>query len=392
MARPVKNKNGTWSLTFQFQGKRAKFTLGKISKPQAFYFASKVDLLADFKKNGGALLPGELQSWVDGVHDRHRQQLSDIGVFSDYYSNITVIELTRLFLEDYESRPGIEESTKRKTRSTLENRIGKLEKYRLSDIEPKQKSSRRNALPILSPESRKILVDFNSWQRNFYAKATWSRDNKLLRSIGKYAVENGFCDFNPFTTLPTESMVNDERNATIPVESVLDAMDACLDPDTELALALARFSAFRTPSEVRTLKWKHVDFNNGRIEILDSKKKRPRFMPLFDRVRTALESQLAHTERERFVVSKSFRSKSDSDNYQRISEAIRRSGQELWPRLRQNLRSSCENDLLEIFPERLVAAWVGHTIRVSRDHYQKQRNSSFAAAIENARENGLMAE
>ncbi|MEL7500042.1 MAG: site-specific integrase [Planctomycetota bacterium] len=232
-------------------------------------------------------------------------------------------------------------------------------------------------------------MDFNSWQRKNYATATWSRDNKVLRAIGKFAVERGYCDFNPFTSLPSKSMVNADRNQHIERDQVLSAMDYCLVSDTRLSLAMARFAGMRTPSELRTLKWEHVDLDRGQLVVLDSKKKRYRVMPIFDIVRDELNRQRSHSGDSQYVASKLFRDNSDSDNYNRIKKAIRRSGQLCWMRLRQNLRSSCENDLLEIFPERLVAEWVGHSVGVSRDHYQKQRDKTYKDAILVAREIGI---
>lgn len=391
MAKPRKKRSGVWTLMVQFQSVRRQLTLGKISKPQANYFAVKVERLIDFSRNGGASMPSELQSWIETLHRDHKHRLSELGLFGYYTENLTVAQLLKLYLDDYKLRTDVTKSTITKVASTIRNRFKRIAERRLIDIEPRKKSLRMNAKAILSPESTKILTDFNSWQRNYLAVATWSRDNKLLRSIGRFAVDRGYCDFNPFDSLPSESMVNSERNAAIPIPLVLDAMDSVLEQDTRLVMALARFSAFRTPSEVRTLKWEHVDFERGQIKIFDSKKKQFRTMPIFDRVKDELERQLRLTKGERYVASELLRSNSDSDNYNRIKAAIRRSGQKKpWDRLRQNLRSSCENDLLEIFPERLVAVWVGHTVRVSREHYQKQRDSTYTNAVERARESNFM--
>ena len=133
------------------------------------------------------------------------------------------------------------------------------------------------------------------------------------------------------------------------------------------------------------MKWTHVDEDAGTLTIVDSKKRTPRVMPLFDHVRDVLERHRKVTGDTRFVASARMRATSSSANYQQICDAVRRSGQQVWARVRQNLRASCENDLLDVFEERLVTQWLGHTINVSRKHYQKLRPSDYLNAIERLR-------
>ena len=387
MPKPRRKPNGVWTLIVCYQRQRRQLTLGRTTKGEADLFAAQVDILTDHKKHGGATIPAPLQSWLESIAEKHRQALSDIGLFGFRSNNITLADLFSAYLADY-SPPA--ESTRRKVESTINNRFKKLDPLKLSDVEPKQHSIRTNSTPIWSPESRQHLQEFSNWQRNFLAPATWTRDNKLLSSIGIWAVANGYCDFNPFAGLPTSSMVNDERNEYISIESAIDAMDSCLLQDTRLTIAMGRFCGLRTCSEVRTMKWEHVDFDAETLTIIDSKKKKPRIMPLFDTAKSELERQFELTGSTRWVCSEQMRSSTSSTNYSRIKKAVSRSGQEVWPRLRQNLRSSCENDLLEQFPERLVVQWIGHTISVSRSHYQKLRSSDYTTAVESARKAGIL--
>ena len=381
MPKPRKKPNGTWTLVVQFNGKRRNLTLGRRPKREIDHFARSVQDLVEHVKHGSKTLPATIQAWIADLNERHKIQLSEIGLFDYRTSNMTVEDLMNQYLAAYKQRSGIEQSTKDKVSSTIKNRLGKLGKVQLDFVEPVRRSIRQNAEPIWSDEAKAFLTKYNSWQRNHFAPATWTRDNKLFSSVGIWAVQQGICEHNPFINLPSGSMINDERNQYITAEMVEDAMEACLSPDVRLTLFLGRFAGFRTCSEVRTLKWSYVDTAAGTLTVLDSKKKKPRKMPLFDHLLVELEKQRELTGKTRFVASSQMRSTSSSANYQKICDAIGRSGQEVWDRVRQNLRSSCENDLLDMFDERLVTQWLGHTVAVSRKHYQKLRPSDYKDAI-----------
>ena len=384
---PKKKPNGTWTLIVQHGGTRRNLTLGKRTKRDVDDFVRRVTELVEHVKYGGRGLPQRIQAWVSELPERHKIQLSEIGLFDYRTSNMTVGQLMDKYAEDYRQRSDVTQSTKTKVVSAIDNRLGKLRSVLLTDVEPVLRSIRNNAEPVWSDEAKQHLTAFNSWQRNHFAPATWTRDNKLFSSVGIWAVKHGFCDHNPFSQLPSASMVNEERNFYITRESVIDAMESCLHPDIRLTLALGRFAGLRTCSEVRTMKWSHVDTAAGTLTVIDSKKKTPRVMPLFTTVLAELDRQRELTGDTRFVASPDLRSASSSANYLRITQAIARSGQEQWPRVRQNLRSSCENDLLELFDERLVTQWLGHTVTVSRAHYQKLRPSDYASAIARADQN-----
>lgn len=390
MSKPRKNRSGTWTLVVQFAGQRRNLTLGKLPKSEIDHFHASVQSLIEHVKFGGKAIPPRLQSWASNLAERHKIQLSEIGLFDNFRTSaMTVGELMDRYAADYEKRADVTGSSKTKVKSAIKNRLGRLRTLRLDDIEPVQRSIRQNADPIWSDEAKLHLSTFNAWQRNHFAVATWSRDNKLFSSVGIWAVKNGLCDHNPFTLLPSASMVNAERNFYLTADMVRDAMESCLSPDIRITLALGRFAGLRTCSEVRTMKWSHVDLEAGTLTIIDSKKKTPRVMPLFENVRAELDRQRLHTGETRFVASEEMRRSSSSANYQKVRDAITRSGQKAWDRIRQNLRSSCENDLLELFDERLVAQWIGHTVTVSRKHYQKLRPSDYLAAVAKASANNL---
>jgi hypothetical protein len=87
----------------------------------------------------------------------------------------------------------------------------------------------------------------------------------------------------------------------------------------------------------------------------------------------------------RYVLTEQTLEATDTAATEKMKSAVKKAGHPQWARANQNLRSSCENDLLrQGFPERLVTLWMGHTIDVSRRHYQKQFEHDFLEAVERA--------
>ena len=384
MPKPQKSSTGIYTLMVTFNSKRRKLTLGRIDKQSADAFASNMAQLVSYKKHDRKLSP-TLASFVHSFSKKHRKQLGEIGLIQRFDLKLTVGELIEDFLEQYRERPSNECSdyTKSQFEQSMKHRIpDQLKKQLLDDLEPKKDSERINAKPVFTKKARSRFSSVESWQREFYAKSTWSKANKNLKEIGKWAVDQGVCDHNPFVLLKSPGEVNPDRNEYVPAEWVDDAMDMCLDPDTRLAFALGRYAGFRLPSEARKLKPRHIDFEKSQLTIF-GKKNKERKMPLFDRVRNELERHRSQSPWGRFVLSDRFRTTADQNNYNLMKEAVARTGQDLWVRLRQNLRASCENDLLneQNFSERLVTLWIGHTVTVSRKHYQKLKDKDYLDAV-----------
>ena len=61
---------------------------------------------------------------------------------------------------------------------------------------------------------------------------------------------------------------------------------------------------------------------------------------------------------------------------------IERAGCKRWPKLFQNLRSSCETDLTSRFPLHVVAEWLGNTPEVATKHYLQVTEIHFRQATE----------
>ena len=66
-----------------------------------------------------------------------------------------------------------------------------------------------------------------------------------------------------------------------------------------------------------------------------------------------------------------------------LLKIIRRAGLKPWPKLFQNLRSTRETELVEVFPEHVVCAWLGNTRIVAAKHYLQTTEEHFQKAAQN---------
>lgn len=55
--------------------------------------------------------------------------------------------------------------------------------------------------------------------------------------------------------------------------------------------------------------------------------------------------------------------------YAGVKRAVKLAGVQKWPKLFQNLRTSCETELMRQYPAHIVYAWLGNSKEVAEDHY-----------------------
>ena len=63
---------------------------------------------------------------------------------------------------------------------------------------------------------------------------------------------------------------------------------------------------------------------------------------------------------------------------------IKRAGLKAWPKLFQNLRSTRQTELEELFPSHVVCAWLGNSPRVAAKHYLQVTDEHFARVTDRA--------
>ena len=153
-------------------------------------------------------------------------------------------------------------------------------------------------------------------------------------------------------------------------EEIARIIDQCPTAEWKLLFGLARYAGLRVPSESRLLTLGDVDFERGRMLIRSPKTEaheghEQRLVPVDRRLMPLLlarESEMKAGEAQLVTIRGGW-------VLRRARRYAARAGVDLWKRLFQTLRSSCEQELAMSFPQYAVSLWLGHSMAVSDKHY-----------------------
>jgi integrase len=215
---------------------------------------------------------------------------------------------------------------------------------------------------------------------------TARRNCKWASQFFRAAVDRRLIERNPFAVLRNLSMtMDDERSFFINRATALKVLDACPSTEWRLIFSLARFGGLRCPSEVTVLTWDDIDWAGRRFTV-NSPKTGPRVVPLFPEVLSALDAQWEEAPDRTIKVIQGYH---DNNNLRtQFSRILRRAGVKQWPKLFQNLRSTRETELTELYPLHVVCKWIGNSQPVALKHYlqvtEEHWRSATAIAIGHA--------
>jgi hypothetical protein len=144
----------------------------------------------------------------------------------------------------------------------------------------------------------------------------------------------------------------------------------------------------RAPSEIVGLKWENIDWANNRFLVLSPKTehyegKKDRVVPIFGELKPFLEEQfdLAVPGYEFVIVDH----RCTNVNLRKmLLRIIERAGLVAWPKLYHNLRASRATELVRDHPAHVVAAFLGHSVRIAAEHYLQVTEDDYAKAAQNA--------
>jgi integrase len=233
--------------------------------------------------------------------------------------------------------------------------------------------------------------DAEQWRRYLIEQglsdATVRKRCGNAKQFFRVALKRRLIPSNPFAELESSSKANKTREYFVSLQDAQKVLEACPDAEWRLLFALCRFEGVRCPSEVLTLKWTDVNWEQGRILIHSPKTEHhaggeSRLIPLFPELLPYLQAVFDEAEPGTEYVITRYRQPNVNLRTQ-LQRIIRKAGLKPWPRLFQNLRSTRETELAEKFPLHVVTAWIGNSQLVARKHYLQVTEEHFAKAAQN---------
>lgn len=361
------NQDGRRILQFAHEGKRRAIYLGKMTTGAADAVKGHVENILIVRQIAQPM-PVGTAAWLNGIGNKLHRKLARLGVIDARKSPESVG--LKAMIDTYISR---RTDVKPRTRTNLEQS--------------------RNALVSFFGEGRDYATitrgEAGDWHRSMREKlseATITTHVKKARQFFSDAIDRQLISGNPFLSIKAGSMVNEDRCAYVPAEDVLRVIDACPDAEWRMIFALARFGGLRCPSEIVLLKWTDVNFETGRIVVHSPKTEHnqggaTRIIPLFPELRRWLMEGLEAADDG--AVHVVLRHRHVTNWRTRAERIIGRAAVQLWPRLFQNLRASCETDLATRVPLHVACKWIGNSQIIARKHYLQVTDDHFAAAIGN---------
>ncbi len=372
MASLIKTSRGKVpSRAIQFMrpdGGRGTIRLGKIGLEAGRTFKTKVeDLLSCAITNTAPDV--QTSAWLAGLPDEVHAKLADVGIVAPRTPPPTAPGLKN-WLDKYGSQRRGE--LRRSSIVKLDRTSALLQAYFGAD----------RSLDALTPSD---AADWRAW----LASQTWGRNTRngvkpsgrplseatvrlyirYAKLVFRAAVERELILHNPFSKLPSRTTAA-VRSRYITPQDADRILTACPNPAWKALFSLARFAGLRTPSEACAITWGDVDWERGRLNVRSVKTERyvgheRRVVPITPKLMGILQEAFDQAaEGQVRIVPLSVR-----NLHRRFAGIVKRA--ELKPVARpfQVLRQSCATELAMSFPQKAVAVWLGHSERVSSEHY-----------------------
>ncbi|MCL4193771.1 MAG: tyrosine-type recombinase/integrase [Thermoguttaceae bacterium] len=212
---------------------------------------------------------------------------------------------------------------------------------------------------------------------------TIHRRLEFTRMFFRNAVKRGLLHASPFEGVTQKPGDHGKRRRYVSVDETEKLIDAAPNVWWRTIIALSRYAGMRCPSEVLSLRWEGINWEQGTMRIISPKTDchdcgGQRVAPIFARLRPCLdEAWKAAAEGQTHVIPETLclpaahgpRGWNGCNLRTTFQKIVRRAGLEEWPRLFHALRASCESDLAREYPITTVCKWIGNTVAVAARHY-----------------------
>ena len=235
---------------------------------------------------------------------------------------------------------------------------------------------------------------FRMWLQDHEEQA----ENTMRRRCGRArqffaaAIKAKLIDQNPFEGMSVTVNGSTDKERFITENEAQKILKACPDLQWRLIFSLCRYGGLRCPSEVLALTWENVLWDSSRIIVTSPKTKRykgheQRVLPMFPELagvlNEAYEAAFDRLDESTAVVSGPVVTRyttADQNLRTTFEKIVIRAGLVPWQKPFQNLRSTRETELMEIYPSHVVVSWIGHSEKVARKHYLQTTDAHFKKA------------
>ena len=367
-------------IQFDFRGRRRTLSIGRAGRKDAENVRTHVERIVVASELAQPL-PLDTVKWTKDLAPKFHARLAQIGLVAARASaNATELET---MVDNYIARRSeVKESTRIKFRQCKGELLGWF-------------GPTKDIRTITAPEARDWQVQLGKR----LAAATVATRVKDAKTIFRDAADRGLIELNPFAKLKPGTQVNDARLQYVPAMDIETVAAEAKGTPLERVVILARFGGLRCPSESDLLAWADVDLERRRMRVTSPKTahhagKDFRWMAIMPELHLKLVEWKAKDEKTgqkwicRVGQYKNLRSN--------LTKVLARLGPKVWPRLFQNLRASCETDLLAKVPLPIACKMIGNSPTVASRHYVAPADHHFdevsgrieKSAAESAAEDG----
>lgn len=377
MASVLRDGGGFRIRFYDANGDRKQIRLAGINKATAEKIGRHVDVLNSAKTSNDASLDRQTALWLQGLGQSIHDKLAAAGLV-----DLRVASNLGDFIADYIARRSDVAPGTTMNFGTCETNLVEF----FGHDKPLRFITAADATAF-----RKWLEEHEGQAEN-----TLRRRCGRARQFFKAAIKAKLIDANPFDGMPvTVSGSKDKARFITEVESQ-KILKACPDLQWRLIFSLCRYGGIRCPSEVLALTWENVLWDSQRIIVTSPKTKRykgheTRVVPMFPELagvlNEAYEMAFDRLEDKSAVVSGPVVTRytsADQNLRTTFVKIIKRAGLKPWVKPFQNLRSTRETELMEVYPSHVVVSWIGHSEKVARQHYLQTTDAHFERATSKA--------
>lgn len=363
-------------------GERRCVHLGRLPLKAAEVFLRRVEEL-NANRIAGVASSAELASWLRGLPEPTYVKLVRVGLVEPRAA--TNVRTVGDLLDAFEQRAVVKPSTRKAYKQTLDSLrafLGAETALQAVTAETADAWRKWIATDTTSVTRKRATAD------NRLSPATCAKRTFVARAVFKRAIRWGWIAKSPFEGVLAGSQANPSRAFYVSPEATTAILGRCPDVEWRTVVGLTRYAGLRCPSELVSLTWADIDWEAGRLTVRSSKTEHHggghavRHVPICPALRAILEDAFEQaSEGSTLVVERVAHGGVNlRTTFQKI---ITRAGLVPWPRLFQNLRSSCETDWVQEYPAHEVAAWMGHSPAVAARHYLQRRDHHFRDVVVN---------